>query len=69
MDEIKDYYYDISKPGAFSGQQQYLRSLKSQRVAHDSKQVTEWLQHQEPFSLHKPLKKKIKTKSRNSPRN
>ena len=60
MDELKDYYYDISKPGAFSGQQQFLRSLKSQRIEHDSKQVTEWLKKQEPYSLHRPLKKIFK---------
>ncbi len=57
--DLKKYYYDISKPGALSGQQQFLRSLRNQGVQHDPDKIIEWLKNQESYSLHKPIRKKL----------
>jgi|688.fasta_scaffold79921_6 hypothetical protein len=57
--DLKKYYYDISKPGALSGQQQFLRSLRAQGVKHDPHNVIEWLKNEESYSLHKPIRKKF----------
>jgi hypothetical protein len=57
--DLKKYYYDISKPGALSGQQKFLRSLRDQGIQHNPNQVIEWLKNQETYSLHKPIRKKF----------
>ena len=57
--DLRKYYYDVSKPGALSGQKQFLLSLREQGVEHDTKEVLEWLQNQEAYSLHKPIRKKF----------
>jgi hypothetical protein len=54
---LKDYYFDVSKPGALSGQYQFIKSLKVQGVDHDPNEVKNWLQQQEAYSLHRPFKK------------
>ena len=55
---LKDYYYDISKPGALSGHYQFIKSLKALGIDHDPDQVK--VQQQEPISFHRPFKKKFR---------
>jgi hypothetical protein len=53
-------YFDISKPGAYGGLNNFYKQvIKAGRGDLSSSQVTKWLQGQEAYSLHKPVKKRF----------
>ena len=57
--QIKKHYYSLSEPGSLSGKGNFLRALKSQNIQHNPKHVETWLQKEEPYSLHRPVRKKF----------
>ena len=57
--QLKKHYYSLSEPGSLSGKGYFLKALKSQNIRHDPKYVDLWLQKEEPYTLHKPVRKKF----------
>ncbi|KAK4883675.1 hypothetical protein RN001_006994 [Aquatica leii] len=49
-------YYDPSHPAGFGGTNSLFRSVKNQSKYKD---VSEWLQKQDAYTVHKPIKKKF----------
>ena len=56
---LKNLYYDPKNPGSFGGVQAVYRAAKASNNAIRRKDVVKWLQSQNTFTLHKPLKRKI----------
>lgn len=53
---IEDIYYDVSNPAGYSSIDRLTRALKGQM---NKKQVKDWLQAQETYTLHKPVHRKF----------
>lgn len=54
--DIYSTYYDIANPAGYSGVSALTRAMKGKM---NQKQVQEWLQKQETYTLHKPLNRKF----------
>jgi hypothetical protein len=57
--EISNNYFNPSKPGAFSGAASFIRTLKNDEIPFDGNQVLEWINDQEPYTLHKYKRKRF----------
>jgi hypothetical protein len=60
VEELERYYYDPSRPGSYGGSGNFLRALKRQSIEHDQNEVKEWMNNQETYTLHRPLRRKFK---------
>lgn len=56
LEEINRIYYDPSNPAGFGSIDKLSKAMKEKM---DKKQVKEWLQSQETYTLHKPIRKKF----------
>jgi hypothetical protein len=52
-------YYDPSFPSSFGGINSFYKSIKSNKIGISRKDVKEWLSSQEPYTLHRNLKRKF----------
>jgi hypothetical protein len=59
-DLLRNHYYDLDKPGSFSGINSFYRGLKEQHINIKKDLVKKWLQAQDTYTLHKPIMKKFK---------
>lgn len=55
--KIKENYYNVAKPGSFSGLSTFLNTMKTKPT---KSELQEWFEQQESYTLHKPKKKKLK---------
>ena len=53
---ISKYYYNTKEPAGFSGQNKIAKKLKNKVT---TKQLHNWLQESDTYTLHKPVKKKF----------
>ncbi len=58
--QLKNVYYDPKNPGSFGGVQAVYRAVKHLNKNIRQKEVKKWLQNQNTYTLHKPLKRKFK---------
>ena len=56
MDNLKDIYYNPALPGSFGG-------VVALSKASKKKNVKDWLQSQEVYTLHKPIRRKFKRRT------
>ena len=54
---IEKLYTNPANPGSFSGESAFLRSLKNKKINKDD--VKKFLQSFEPYTIHKPMRKKF----------
>ena len=54
---IEKLYTNPANPGSFSGEAAFLRSLKNKKINKDD--VKKFLQSFEPYTIHKPMRKKF----------
>ena len=59
-DLLRNHYYDLDKPGSFSGINSFYRSIKEHHINIKKDLVKKWLQAQDTYTLHKPIIKKFK---------
>jgi len=52
-------YYDVNHPAGFSGVQPLYKAAKKKSRSATFKQVKEWLQKQNTYTLHKPIQRKF----------
>ena len=57
---LKNHFSKISKPGSFSGINSFIRGLKESKINVKRSQVIDFLQSEDSYTLHKPVKKKFK---------
>ena len=57
---LRNHYYDLDKPGSFSGVNSFYRGLKEHNINIKKDLVKKWLQAQDTYTLHKPIIKKFK---------
>ena len=60
--DLKKIYLDISSPASFSGVTRVFQESKRRGLALSKDAVKKWLQEQDVYTLHKPTRKKFKTK-------
>src|ERR1700729_3139302 len=53
---IRRQYYEPSRPGAYGGAVALQRNLPKRRT----KEIKEWLSHQDTYTLHKPIRRRFK---------
>ena len=56
LEELKRIYYDVSHPAGYGSLAQLARSMKG-KLSRD--EVKEWLQSQETYTLHRPVRKRF----------
>lgn len=58
---LQKTYYQLSKPAAYLGPDKLYRVLKSKGITHIGRHtVNKWLQNQDDYSLHKPVRQRLK---------
>ena len=58
MNKLQKKYYNIEKPGSYSGFYSFNNALHNKRIRKED--IKDWLSKQEPYTLHKPIIKKFK---------
>lgn len=53
---FKDVYYDESRPGSYGGVEALARVSKRTK----KKKITDWLESQDTYTIHKPIKRKFR---------
>jgi hypothetical protein len=56
---LQERYLDASKPGSFSGLSGFYRALKKEGKPVNMKKLKDWMNTQETYTLHKPVRKKF----------
>lgn len=59
-DLFKKIYYNIANPGSLSGVDSFLKEIRKYKSDVKPKDVKKWLSSQLVYTLHKPLRRKIK---------
>lgn len=57
---LKRIYYDFKKPGALGGIDKFYQNVKRRNKNITRNQVKQWLQGEEAYTLHKPVRRKFK---------
>jgi hypothetical protein len=60
LEQLRRHYVDPSQPGAFSGLDSFFRGLKRVGINRKRSDLHRWLQTQNTYTLHKPVRKKFK---------
>ncbi len=63
-DYLQNWYYDLSKPGSFSGVDKFWRSIKQSKDYPSSltrKKVKSWLEKEDVYKIHKPPERTFET--------
>lgn len=58
-------YYDISQPSSYTGLNSFFRKIKNKKNKFNRKNLKNWLQQQETYNLHYPVRKKFERNSIN----
>lgn len=59
MGKLEDIYYDVSHPAGFSSVNKLYEYVKDD--GYSRKQIIDWLKAQEPYTLHRSLKRNFRT--------
>ena len=58
-DQLRKIYYDVQHPAGFSGVQTLYKAARKQNKSITLNQVKSWLQKQNTYTLHKPIRRKF----------
>ena len=57
---LKKVYYNVNEPGSFTAPATFYRAIKEKSNNITRKQVTDWLNSQDTYTLHRRTRKKFK---------
>lgn len=59
-EDLTDLFYNIENSSAFSGVENLYKVAKEKNLPYSKKEIKDWLHYQKTYTLHFPIKKKIK---------